>query len=81
MKIVAGFVIPINLVGIIFGVPGGAIGALTVQRTFHYGSRAGLLTGLGFPADSIMFFFSGSGSCLRNSSLTPINRIKEPPAI
>ena len=35
------------LVGIIFGVPGGAIGALTVQRTFHYGSRAGLLTGLG----------------------------------
>ena len=35
------------LVGIIFGVPGGAIGALTVQRTFHYGRRAGLLTGLG----------------------------------
>ena len=35
------------IVGIIFGVPGGAIGALTVQRTFYYGRRAGLLTGLG----------------------------------
>lgn len=35
------------LIGIIFGVPGGAIGALAVQRTFYYGRRAGLLTGLG----------------------------------
>lgn len=35
------------LIGIIFGVPGGAIGALAVQRTFRYGRRAGLLTGLG----------------------------------
>ena len=35
------------LIGIIFGVPGGAIGALAVQRTFCYGRRAGLLTGLG----------------------------------
>lgn len=35
------------LIGVIFGVPGGAIGALTVQRTFYYGRRAGLLTGLG----------------------------------
>ncbi len=35
------------LIGVLFGVPGGAIGALTVQRTFYYGRRAGLLTGLG----------------------------------
>lgn len=35
------------LIGFVFGVPGGAIGALTVQRTFRYGRKAGLLTGLG----------------------------------
>lgn len=42
------------LIGFVFGVPGGAIGALTVQRTFCYGRKAGLLTGLGSSfADSI----------------------------
>lgn len=35
------------LIGLIFGMPVGAIGTMTVQRTFHYGFRAGLLTGLG----------------------------------
>lgn len=35
------------LTGLLFGLPVGAIGALTVQRTFLYGIRAGLLTGLG----------------------------------
>lgn len=35
------------LIGFIFGVPGGAIGALVMQRTFSYGKKAGLLTGLG----------------------------------
>lgn len=35
------------LIGIVFGVPGGAIGVLAVRRTFNYGRRAGLLTGLG----------------------------------
>ena len=35
------------LIGFVFGVPGGAIGALTMQRTFSYGRKAGLLTGLG----------------------------------
>lgn len=35
------------LIGLLFGVPVGAVGAMTVQRTFHYGVRAGLLTGLG----------------------------------
>lgn len=42
------------LIGFVFGVPGGAIGALAVQRTFSYGRKAGLLTGLGSSfADSI----------------------------
>ena len=35
------------LIGLLFGLPVGAIGALTVQRTWSLGVRAGLLTGLG----------------------------------
>lgn len=35
------------LIGLLFGLPAGAIGAMTVQRTWNYGVRAGLLTGLG----------------------------------
>lgn len=33
------------LIGLLFGLPAGAVGALTVQRTFQYGVRAGSLTG------------------------------------
>lgn len=35
------------LIGLLFGMPAGAVGAMTVQRTFHYGIKAGLVTGLG----------------------------------
>ncbi len=35
------------LTGLLFGVPAGAVGAMTVQRTLQAGPRAGLLTGLG----------------------------------
>ena len=35
------------LIGLLFGLPVGAIGALTVQRTWSLGVKAGLLTGLG----------------------------------
>lgn len=35
------------LIGLLFGVPVGAIGALTVQRTWSMGIKSGLLTGLG----------------------------------
>lgn len=34
-------------IGLLFGLPVGAVGALTVQRTFSHGAKAGLLTGLG----------------------------------
>lgn len=37
-------------IGLLFGVPAGAVGALTVQRTFGQGAKAGLLTGLGSSA-------------------------------
>lgn len=35
------------LIGLMFGVPAGAVGALTVQRTLNHGFKAGLATGLG----------------------------------
>ena len=35
------------LIGLLFGIPAGAVGAMTVQRTWNYGIKAGLLTGLG----------------------------------
>lgn len=35
------------LIGLIFGVPAGAVGAMTVQRTWEHGIKAGLLTGMG----------------------------------
>ena len=38
------------LIGLLFGLPAGAVGALTVQRTFRHGPAAGLLTGLGSSA-------------------------------
>lgn len=35
------------LIGLIFGVPVGAVGAMTVQRTWEHGIGAGLFTGMG----------------------------------
>lgn len=35
------------IIGLLFGVPVGAVGTMTVQRTLCYGFRAGLITGLG----------------------------------
>lgn len=35
------------LIGLLFGIPVGAVGAMTVHRTLNYGIRSGLLTGLG----------------------------------
>lgn len=41
------FVIKGILIGLLFGMPAGAVGAMTAQRTLNYGMKAGLLTGLG----------------------------------
>lgn len=35
------------LIGLVFGIPVGAVGVLTIQRTFESGIKAGLFTGLG----------------------------------
>ena len=43
------------LIGLIFGVPAGAIGALTIQRTLRDGFIAGLATGLGSSAADLLY--------------------------
>ena len=43
------------LIGLIFGVPAGAIGALTIQRTLERGFLAGLITGAGSSAADILY--------------------------
>lgn len=43
------------LVGLVFGVPAGAIGALTIQRALTRGFWAGLLTGLGSSAADVLY--------------------------
>ena len=35
------------LIGLLFGLPVGAVGTMTVQRTWNFGFQSGLLTGLG----------------------------------
>ncbi len=48
------------LIGLMLGMPIGAIGALTVQRTWRSGARAGLLTGLGSSVADC--FYAGIGA-------------------
>ena len=43
------------LIGLIFGVPAGAIGALTIQRTLRDGFFAGLATGVGSSAADLLY--------------------------
>ena len=48
------------LIGLLFGLPVGAIGALTVQRTWSLGAKAGLLTGLGSSVADCFYACVGS---------------------
>lgn len=41
------FLLKGSIIGLLFGIPIGAVGSMTVQRTLNYGIKAGLLTGLG----------------------------------
>lgn len=42
-------------IGIIFGVPAGAIGALTIRRTLAYGFMAGFITGMGSSVADLLY--------------------------
>ena len=48
------------LIGLLFGLPVGAVGALTVQRTLRYGIKPGLLTGLGSSAADCFYACVGA---------------------
>lgn len=41
------FILKGIFIGLLFGMPAGAVGAMTAQRTLNYGMKAGLVTGLG----------------------------------
>lgn len=43
------------LIGLIFGVPAGVIGIMTIQRTLEHGFRAGVVTGFGSMAADLIY--------------------------
>ena len=47
-------------IGLLFGLPAGAAGALTVQRTLAHGPRMGILTGLGASAADCFYAVVGA---------------------
>lgn len=47
-------------IGLLFGLPVGAVGAMTVQRTWNNGIRAGLFTGLGSSAADCFYAAVGA---------------------
>lgn len=48
------------LIGLIFGIPAGAVGALTVQRAISGGFRAGIFTGMGSSAADVFYASVGA---------------------
>ncbi len=56
----AGFLIKGIFIGLLFGIPVGAVGALTVQRACHCGFYAGLKTGLGSSAADCLYAVCGA---------------------
>lgn len=42
------------LIGLLFGVPVGAVGTMTIQRSLEHGVKAGLITGLGSSAATVL---------------------------
>lgn len=48
------------LIGLIFGVPAGAVGALCVQRTLQSGMKSGIITGLGSSAADCFYAVVGA---------------------
>lgn len=67
------------LIGLLFGLPVGAVGTMTVQRAWNFGFRAGFLTGLGSSAADCLYAVVGafgltlvSDFLLRHQSLVNI---------
>lgn len=47
-------------IGLLFGIPAGAVGAMTVQRTLARGYKAGLITGLGSSVADCLYAVVGA---------------------
>lgn len=56
----AGYLLRGILIGLLFGLPVGAIGTMTVQRTWSFGFKAGLLTGLGSSVADCLYAIVGA---------------------
>lgn len=48
------------IIGLIFGIPAGAVGAMAIQRTLSRGVKAGLVTGLGSSAADCLYAVVGA---------------------
>ena len=57
---IAGFLLKGILIGLLFGVPVGAVGAMAAQRAFNNGFAAGLKTGLGSSAADCFYAVCGA---------------------
>ena len=64
---IAGYFFRGLLIALVFGVPAGAIGALTIQRTLEKGFLAGLVTGAGSSAADLLY------SCISVFGITVIS--------
>lgn len=53
------FLIKGLLIGLIFGIPIGAVGTLTMQRTINYNSKLGFITGLGSSVADMIYAVIG----------------------
>ena len=57
------------LIGFLFGMPAGAIGALTIRRTLDKGYTAGCLTGMGSSAADLIY------SCVGVFGITVVSNL------
>lgn len=60
VRTMASYLIKGILIGLLFGLPVGAIGTMTVQRSWSFGFRAGLLTGLGSSVADCLYALVGA---------------------
>lgn len=56
----ASYLIKGILIGLLFGLPVGAVGTMTVQRSWSFGFQAGLLTGLGSSVADCLYAVVGA---------------------
>lgn len=56
----AGYLLRGILIGLVFGLPVGAVGAMTIERTLSHGVKAGLLTGLGSSVADCIYAIIGA---------------------